>query len=239
MVTATSSPSPVVVPIAGARTRRLAHVSHELRGALMAAELGLAKLERSLAGDPRDTAAAVRTQLERAAAAADELDAARGAPVVPLAVRTAGEPAANAIVQRRVAAWSRIAADGRTVNLLVSPPGLGGMAVRPLLPALDNLIANALEHGAGNVTVEIAPRPAWTTITVADEGLGFPAAVRGGAPSPGRGLGLQIARRAALACGGTLIVMPGCFPRIDLPLAGQAAWPPSQPDVPALGPIPA
>jgi signal transduction histidine kinase len=218
-----SDPQPVVVPIAGARRRRkLADVAHEIRGALTAAELGLARLERDAGGDGAKTAAAVRAQLERAAVALNELDAARGEQPTrgPAALRSA--PSIDALVRDRVEAWARVAPDDRGVRLECVRP-LKGIAASSLVPALDNLIANALEHGAGTVTVRVAQDTRHISIIVADEGAGMPAGLRLRRSRAGRGLGLDIARRATLACGGRLIAEPGHPPRLELPVGAPAA----------------
>jgi signal transduction histidine kinase len=215
--------APVVVPIAGARRRRrLAHVAHELRGALTAAELGLARLERDAGGDGAKTVAAVRAQLERAAVALDELDGARGESPVRASGRFGTAASVEALLRDRVEAWDRVGPDGRSVHLRCAT-ALAGVAPRSLVPALDNLIANALEHGAGTVTVRAAQGSRHLTITVADEGPGMPAGLRVRHPKPGRGLGLDIARRATLACGGRLIAEPGHPPRLEIPVVAPAA----------------
>ena len=95
---------------------------------------------------------------------------------------------------------------------------LGGVAARSLVPALDNLIANALEHGSGTVTVRAARDTRNVTITVVDEGGGMPQGLRVRRARGRRGLGLDIARRATLACGGKLIAEPGHPPRLELPV---------------------
>jgi signal transduction histidine kinase len=214
---------PVVVPIAGARRRRrLAQVAHELRGALTAAELGLAKLERDAGEEDSRTVSAVRAQLERAAVALEELDSVRGEPLASGSSRMASDARVEDLVRDRVEAWDRVAPDGRDVRL-DRPTPLRGLATRSLVSALDNLIANALEHGAGTVTVRAAQDARHITITVADEGAGMPAGLRIRRPKAGRGLGLDIARRATLACGGRLIAEPGHPPRLELPVGAPAA----------------
>jgi signal transduction histidine kinase len=214
---------PVVVPIAGARRRRrLAHVAHELRGALTAAELGLAKLERGAGEDGARTVYAVRAQLERAALALHELDGAAGVGAAGGGRRFPSVATMEALLQERVEAWSLVAPDGRRVRLECTTP-LSGIAARSLVPALDNLIANALEHGSGTVTVRAAEDTRNVTITVADEGAGMPAGVRLRRGRGRRGLGLDIARRATLACGGKLIAEPGHPPRLELPVGAPAA----------------
>jgi signal transduction histidine kinase len=193
-------------------------VAHEVRGALTAAELGLARLERDADQEAARTIAAVRAQLERAAIALQDLHATRE----PL-----GRPSRFAVSERvedlvrdRVEAWARVAPAGRHVRLRCSSP-LDAVAGRSLVAALDNLIANALEHGRGTVTVGVAQNRQRLTITVTDQGAGMPVGLR--LPHRrGRGLGLEIARRATLACGGRLIAEPGRSPRLELPVGVPA-----------------
>jgi two-component system OmpR family sensor kinase len=94
--------------------------------------------------------------------------------------------------------------------------------------ALDNLIANALEHGDGRVLIGAIREPEALRLTVDDEGAGVDPAVaqrafdrfaRGDAAraGSGTGLGLAIVRTIAAAHGGTA----GLEPR---PGGGTRAW---------------
>jgi heavy metal sensor kinase len=94
--------------------------------------------------------------------------------------------------------------------------------------ALDNLIANALEHGEGRVRIGAIREPEALRLTVDDEGAGVDPAVaqrafdrfaRGDAAraGSGTGLGLAIVRTIAAAHGGTA----GLVPR---PGGGTRAW---------------
>ncbi|TJZ91259.1 extracellular solute-binding protein [Paracoccus gahaiensis] len=114
-----------------------------------------------------------------------------------------------------------------------------------LREALRNLIDNALTYGAGPVLVEVAPAgPGRMTLSVLDRGPGIAEAdkprlmqrfVRGpaGAGHVGSGLGLDIARRVALAHGGTLILRDreggGLAAVLDLPLADDEQQAPPDP----------
>jgi anti-sigma regulatory factor (Ser/Thr protein kinase) len=95
-----------------------------------------------------------------------------------------------------------------------------------LAQALDALLANALEHGAGEVRVELTAGENSVTLRITDEGPGFaltpqspeapgdPAA----APSP-RGLGLPLARRMVEAMPGRMVISrSGPRPQIDVVL---------------------
>ena len=97
-----------------------------------------------------------------------------------------------------------------------------------------NLIENALIHGAGAITVAVEQRTelsgAVAVLTVTDEGLGPPAALRatvferfrkGDSATPGAGLGLAIVRHVAESHGGDAAFIDGqsCAVRITLPLS--------------------
>jgi len=82
---------------------------------------------------------------------------------------------------------------------------------------LDVLVANAVHHGAGAVTVTVREADRWLAVDVCDHGRGFagdPAAAfarraggagRGG-DRDGHGIGLALARSLADAEGGSLTV---------------------------------
>jgi signal transduction histidine kinase len=106
----------------------------------------------------------------------------------------------------------------------------------PLLTGriLDNLIENALRHGAGTVLVEVGARDAWGFASIVDDGPGLPAAIRARLferfnKSPGAGegfgLGLAIAHALTAAQGGRLRLEDGA-PRtrfvLELPLGENA-----------------
>ncbi|MEU3748793.1 MULTISPECIES: ATP-binding protein [Streptomyces] len=107
--------------------------------------------------------------------------------------------------------------------------------IRPDLPALwadpdkidqilGNLLENAVRHGDGTVTIEVAPRSAGddgeeegTEVTVSDEGPGIPEASMSrvftrfwrGSKRGGTGLGLYIVKGIVEAHGGTITVGRG------------------------------
>ncbi|MFD9790670.1 ATP-binding protein [Streptomyces sp. NPDC059070] len=90
---------------------------------------------------------------------------------------------------------------------------------------LGNLLENAVRHGAGTVTIEVAPAPVridehdekGTAVTVSDEGPGIPEESMGrvftrfwrGSKRGGTGLGLYIVKGIVEAHGGTITVGRG------------------------------
>lgn len=95
----------------------------------------------------------------------------------------------------------RAAAGDRAVSLIAPRPvQIQGDPIR-LDRALSNLVDNALRHGAGEITIEIRATEVGASLTVTDQGPGFP--VDDTSP-PADGLGLSIVREIARAHGGTL-----------------------------------
>lgn len=191
------------------RTRRrlvlVARASHELRGPLCAARLGL----HGLAGEPARVAA-IELELRRAGRALDDLAAA------PSGARGATRPELidlAALATAYAPAWRALAA-AHGAELRLEPPavvsrhGNGDVAGRPEIagrprapsarPAADlaefpptavfadplriaqacaNLVGNAAEHGGGVVRVRVRAAGGQVRIEVADDGPGLPATV--------------------------------------------------------------
>ncbi|WP_030560337.1 sensor histidine kinase [Streptomyces aureocirculatus] len=106
---------------------------------------------------------------------------------------------------------------------------------------LSNLLENAVRHGEGTVTIDVAPSPslrvrgaAETAVTVSDEGSGIPEESMGrvftrfwrGSKRGGTGLGLYIVKGIVEAHGGTITVGRaaggGAQFRFTLPVAAPA-----------------
>ena len=210
------------------RTRRLmavAEACHELRGPLAAVTLGL-ELSRRQESLPAARLRAIQLELERAALALDDLEAARRRCRTTLgsdATFDAGELLADS-----VEAW-RPAAERRGVDLRLRRPvqaaRVRGDRLR-LAQATGNLIGNAIKHGGGRVLVTGCAGEDAIHIEVQDRGPGLTAPladlIRRSAPGSRHGHGLRIANAIATAHGGRLATAPaerGARLVLELPLA--------------------
>jgi signal transduction histidine kinase len=189
----------------------VARACHELRGPLTAAHLALHASGRY--ADPADARlAAIELELRRAGLALEDLAAARTG-------RRASDRAdlvdVGDLIGAQVATWEAIApVFGCALRVGAVPPEafVRGDRVR-LAQALGNLLANALEHGAGTVEVAARSLPGRVRIEVSDEGGGLPAPVADLARRPRagrgrRGRGLAIASEIAARHGGRLVSAP-------------------------------
>ena len=100
-----------------------------------------------------------------------------------------------------------------------------------LARALANLMDNAREAGARAIRVALSGDPERVTLTISDDGPGFPPALlalgpvagQSGNPEPGRGLGLILVQSVVRRLGGTVEFLGaqggGAEVRIDLPAA--------------------
>jgi two-component system sensor histidine kinase RegB len=97
-----------------------------------------------------------------------------------------------------------------------------------LARAIGNLLDNAREAGAGQARLAIAGHPARITLTIEDDGPGFPEALlaagpvagRSGHAEPGRGLGLILVQSVVRRLGGSVSFgagETGALVRIELP----------------------
>lgn len=191
------------------RAALVADAAHELAGPLTAISLGIEALRRQPAARRRADALGVEV-CRLQVAAEDAAAAARGrraqprparVPVRELAARSseAWRPAA----ERR---GGRVSFDWNADALSVSADR------RRLAQAFGNLLANAVEHGGGEIVVRGRRSEAGLRIEVEDSGGG--ANARAGRTRRGRGLG--IAARALEHAGGRLT-------SVDRPDGGRVA----------------
>jgi signal transduction histidine kinase len=214
----------------------VARACHELRGPLAAAHLALHASVSGRGGGapPGARLAAIEIELRRAGLALDDLAAAR------TGRRVADRDEVvdiDELIAYQAATWKAVApVFGCELRVV---PGAGGALVRGdrvrLAQAVGNLLANALEHGAGTVELGARAVAGRVRIEVADEGAGLPAPVaqlasRARAGRGRRGRGLAIASDIAARHGGRIVSAPsgaGARLAIELP-----AW---SGDVVAIG----
>ncbi|HVL97043.1 MAG TPA: ATP-binding protein [Solirubrobacteraceae bacterium] len=215
----------------GARLELVARASHELRGPLTAAQLALDAL--AVRGEIDDHAAlALDAQLRRARLALEDLTA---APAGERATDRHDDVPVAALLAQLALAWRPVlAARGR--RLTVTGAG-GGVVVRAdrarIAQALSNLLANALEHGAGDVEMRARATGGRVRLEVRDGGGGLRAPLDDLVRRPrkgrgARGRGLAIAAGIAERHGGRLCAGPsprGAALALELPIAAEPiAW---------------
>jgi signal transduction histidine kinase len=166
---------------------------------------------------------------ERIATAADNLERAVTAVIQQARRKAADRPAgcdATAVVADRVAFWAVLAEDTDRVvhRSLPSVPVPVAVHADDLAAALDALLGNVFAHtpdGTG-LSVTLVARAGGATLTVSDEGPGFPSSRldRGASGGGSTGLGLDIVRQTAEGAGGTMRVdpAPGGGARVTLEL---------------------
>jgi signal transduction histidine kinase len=195
------------------RMEAVARACHELRGPLAAARLGLELGVRVGELSPAQLRA-LDLELGRASLALDDL-AATGAHTGAGRARH-GEVDVAELLGDSVEAW-RVPAAVRGVELAFewwgAPACVWGERLR-LAQATGNLIANAIEHGGGEISVRgMLSSEQSVRIEVADAGPGLPAPVADLARRPrggrgARGRGLAIAATIARDHGGRLAAAP-------------------------------
>lgn len=216
----------------GVAAREFAHMRQELRGAMWQ-QSRLAALGAAVAKISHDlksilaTALLVADRLERS----PDPNVRRAAPMLVDAIGRAAELARSTVDFAREGrpALDRVpltlaglvdeaigTAGLRAANVhQIFPPELGVLADRIQLGrALTNLLRNAFEAGARQMTIRAVREEAATVITLADDGPGLPASVRAKLFQPfgvstrrgGAGLGLAIARDALRAHGGDVVL---------------------------------
>lgn len=206
----------------GRRRHALNEAVHELRRPLQA--IALAAPESS------SRVKAFESSLQMAAAAVDRLDSEINGRQER---RASGPVAFREIVAAAVERWeTRASLDDRVVSLkwTAGDPYLPVDAVA-LSQAVDNMISNGLEHGLGEIAIEVGRLDRTVRFVVSNRRRGGPANVRWGFRDlrtriSGRrrhGHGLRIVRRVAAHSGGSFRLRrrgERCEAVLDLPLAG-------------------
>jgi signal transduction histidine kinase len=179
------------------RARLVADAAHELRGPLTAISLGVEALRRQPAA--RHRAEALATEVGRMQMAAEDAAAAAGG---RRAVARPGRLDLERLLRGSGEAWQPVA--GRRGGRVTFDLRAGAATVhadrRRLAQAFGNLLANAVEHGGGEIVVRSRPAGDAVRVEVEDRGTGAQARSR----RPGRGRGLAIATRGLEQAGGTL-----------------------------------
>jgi signal transduction histidine kinase len=200
----------------------VARASHEVRGPLCAARLGL----EALAAEPARVVA-IDLELRRAGRALDDLLAA------PSGARAPDRPELvdlAALAEAHAPVWGAVAAAHGAGFLLLDCEAAAPIIADPLrvAQACTNLVRNAAEHGGGLVRVRVRAGGESVRFEVADDGGGLPAPVEvlvAGARSRRgrRGHGLVIAAEIAARHGGRLAAAPGARVVIELPAAAPVS----------------
>jgi signal transduction histidine kinase len=189
-------------------TKSIVRVVPQVRGALTAIGAALSRLEGASETSDRSRLEALRHGYDRALLVARDLEAARGA----LPVRSVRRPELvdlHEVAGRVVDAWNMSMPGGAQPVALDWSAGathVHGYAMR-LTQALDNLVANAVEHGRGPVTVTGRTSGSHVSVCVLDRGAGLVGPlfdVRPRSWQARRGHGLVVARHAVELHGGTL-----------------------------------
>jgi signal transduction histidine kinase len=202
----------------GRRRTSLNEALHELRRPLQVLAL-------SLPADSR----AVGSALQMAGAAVEQLEReVNGSTAAAPAEQVSIRPLLTSAVDR----WRpRAAVEGRSLELIWAAAECELRGDRTeLSQALDNLISNALEHGAGEVTVEVCQEAGLLRVTVRNRGSSLAKPDRRVRVFRARrnmrrrhGHGLRIVRRVAARHGGSFRLahsVSGSEARLDLPLEG-------------------
>jgi signal transduction histidine kinase len=191
---------------------RAARVAHEVRGPLTAAHLAVHGAARRGEIGPL-LVAALELELRRAILALEDPATARPADVD-----------LHALLTCQLRTWRDVAAvHGATLALEPGPDTavVHADALR-LAQATSNVVANAIEHGGGRITIRTVRIGDRIRVEVADGGPGLPASIAelSRRPRGPRGRGLAIARTVLAHCNGRVSALPTApGVAIDLPAA--------------------
>jgi signal transduction histidine kinase len=180
------------------RLQLVAWAEHELRGPAAALALACERMRR----EPRaaHNAAALRAQLDRLEAGLSDLHEARGG---RRPARRSEPVELRAAARAALAPWEL--EPGSVAFGWLGGPAPARVDRGALAKALGNLIANAAEHGEGEIRVRGKTTRAGVRIEIRNANRPAGAALGG----PDRGHGLRIAERAARELGGRVLVDHG------------------------------
>jgi signal transduction histidine kinase len=194
------------------RLELVALAAHELRSPLTVIGLELERL-------PGTCPSRLETQMQRVRLGLEDLDCARTG---RRSASRAGSLELGELLRRAGAGWHSAASQAGGALRLRWRAGRARAHAHEgrLLQALDNLVANAVEHGGPRLELVGERRDGALRVELHDSGAGFGS---GAAPDrrAGRGRGLEVARRAVEDCGGRLEIGPGPKVAVELPLANE------------------
>jgi signal transduction histidine kinase len=205
----------------GRRRAALNEAMHELRRPLQVLSLALP--------DQSQKAAPVESSLELAAGALERLDREINGSGLE---ETVSEVSVDDLIDAAVGRWkSEAARSGSSLQREWNGPATYVEGNRfDLAQALDNLLSNAIEHGAGKVRVGWRREGEWVCISVSNTGASLPPRadrrrrIRGGRCR--RGHGLRVVGRVARRHGGNFTFQPtgtGVKASLRLPLRRQVS----------------
>jgi two-component system, OmpR family, sensor histidine kinase MtrB len=180
--------------------RLVERAEHELRGPATALGLACERMRRERAGARH--AAMLRVQLDRLDAGLADLTAARTGRA---SVARAEPSELRAVARAALAPWDT--SPGRVAFGWLGGPAPARVDRRALAKALGNLVANAAEHGEGQIRVRGRTTPSGVRIEIRNRNRRtVRAPLRPPRSIPPRGRGLRIAERAARQLGGRVLV---------------------------------
>lgn len=183
-----------------------ANASHQLRTPLAALRLELESAELAASG-PRPELTAALAQVDRLEATIATLLQHARTPEPP----SGGAVDLAAAVHELETRWhGRLAASGRPLRVSVqAQPAIAAIGPAVLDEIVDVLLQNAVEHGAGTVTVTVREAGDTLALEVSDQGEGFagdPELLFARGVGSGAGIGLALARSLAHSAGAMLQV---------------------------------
>jgi signal transduction histidine kinase len=201
------------------RERRLvSDASHELRTPLttLRAEVELALRRERDAAELRAALESVADEARRMTRLADDLLVLARADQAGLPLKPEPLPARDLLQAAAARARAAAGTEGRTIVARATTDASAQVLADPdrAAQALDNLVTNALQYGAGTVVLEARADPRFVELHVTDEGRGFPddiidraferfgRADEARSSGTGSGLGLAIVEAIAHAHGG-------------------------------------